>query len=75
MEIENVPVVRCPQAGESFRRELIQALRAMECGQSVVVDKADSNLRTLVWVVSQCLDRRYLIRKQAEKQWRIGRID
>jgi hypothetical protein len=75
MEIENVPVMKNPRPSESLRKELIQALKTMEVGQSVVLDKCDSNTRTLVWVVNQVLDRRYCIRKTADGKTRIGRVE
>jgi hypothetical protein len=75
MKIENVPVNKNSRPSEAFRKELVLAMRKMEIGQSVVIDKCDSNIRTLVWVVNQVLDRRYCVRKAEDNKTRIGRVE
>jgi hypothetical protein len=75
MKIENVPITKNARPSESVRKDLIEAMRKMEVGQSVVIEKCDSNIRTLVWVVNQVLQRKYGIRTQPDGKTRIGRID
>ena len=71
MKIEEIPIQN--NCRESVRAELVRCLRDMNIGQSVRVEKVDSNIRTLVWVLNQALDRHYGIRKQDDGTWRIGR--
>ena len=75
MKIENVSITKNARPSEGVRKELIQAMRKMEVGQSVVIDRCDSNIRTLVWCVNQVMERRYGIRKAEDGKTRIGRID
>lgn len=75
MKIENVPIVKNARPSESARKELIQAMREMEPGQSVVIDKCDSNMRTMIWVVNNVLERRYGVRTLPDGKFRVGRIE
>lgn len=75
VKIENVPITKNARPNENLRKDLIAAMRKMEIGQSVVIDKCDSNIRTLVWVVNQVMERRYGIRSQTDGTTRIGRIE
>ena len=75
MKIENVPVRPHARHSESMRKELIAALRDMKVGQSVVIEKCDSNTRTVVWCVNHCLVRRYGIRREPDGKFRIGRLE
>jgi hypothetical protein len=75
VEIENVPVHKSARRSEAFRTELIETLKVMEIDQSVVIDKCDSNIRTLVWVVNKVMGRRYCIRTMEDRKTRIGRVE
>ena len=75
MKIENVAITKNARPSENVRKELIHAMREMEVGQSVVINKCDSNIRTLVWVMNQVMERRYGIRSLPDGKTRIGRID